>query len=68
MLSAENWAAFKTLGLEALDAHPEAFGSSFEEEFARTEDEWKSEFKRSDLFGFFEKNKLVAVAGFFVYS
>ena len=68
MLSAENWAAFKTLRLEALDAHPEAFGSSFEEEFARTEDEWKAEFKRSDLFGFFEKNKLVAVAGFFVYS
>ena len=68
MLSAEDWAAFKTLRLEALSAHPEAFGSSFEEEFARTEDEWKAEFKRSELFGFFEKNKLVACVGFFVYS
>ena len=54
MLSAQDWTAFKTLRLEALVAHPEAFGSSYEEESARTEDEWKAEFKSSDLFGFFE--------------
>lgn len=68
LLSADDWMAFKTLRLEALLAHPEAFGSSYEEESDRSEDEWKAEFKRSDVFGFFEGNNLVACAGFFVYS
>ena len=61
MLSAEDWVAFKTLRLEALSAHPEAFGSSFEEEFGRIEDEWKAEFKQVSCSDFLRKINLLPV-------
>jgi RimJ/RimL family protein N-acetyltransferase len=40
-LSADRWRDYRDLRLEALRSDPSAFGSSFEEEVALTEDEWK---------------------------
>ena len=68
LLDETDWVAFKALRLEALMTHPEAFGSSFEEESNRSDDEWKAGFKTANLFGCFLENNLVACAGFFVFS
>ena len=68
LLEKEDWATFRALRLEALLAHPEAFGSSYEEESNRSEDEWKAGFETSQLLGCFVVNKLVGCAGFFVLS
>lgn len=68
LLDQEDWAAFKDLRLEALRNHPEAFGSSFEEESERTEAEWRAGFNTCHMFGCFADNRLVASAGYFIYS
>jgi hypothetical protein len=41
----EDWKQFKTIRLEALLAHPEAFGSSFEEESNLSDEEFEQNFK-----------------------
>jgi RimJ/RimL family protein N-acetyltransferase len=68
ILKNEDWKQFRTLRLEALLKHPEAFGSSFEEEADLSDEESANNFKKSTLFGVFEKNNLVGCAGFFTYS
>ena len=68
LLDKEDWVDFKAIRLEALLNHPEAFGSSFEEESNRSPDDWKAGFKTADIFGCFVENNLVACAGFFVLS
>jgi ribosomal protein S18 acetylase RimI-like enzyme len=40
-LPADRWKDYRNLRLESLRSDPSAFGSSFEEEAALTEDEWK---------------------------
>jgi RimJ/RimL family protein N-acetyltransferase len=59
---------FKALRLEALLNHPEAFGSSLEEEENLSAEEWKINFEKSVLFGAFDKNELIACIGFFTHS
>ena len=68
LLDETDWMAFRALRLEALATHPEAFGSSFEEESTRPDEEWKAGFKTADLFGCFLEKNLVACAGFFILS
>jgi ribosomal protein S18 acetylase RimI-like enzyme len=68
LLEQDDCLIFKTLRLEALLQHPEAFGSSFEEESAMSDAEFLDGFKKSDIFGAFVDNQLVGCAGFFVQS
>ena len=68
LLAQEDCLIFKVLRLEALLQHPEAFGSSFEEESAMSNAEFLDGFKKSDIFGAFVENQLVGCAGFFVQS
>ncbi len=67
-LTQQDWQAFKNLRLEALTQHPEAFGSSFEEESTLTDVELQQRFSSCDLFGAFVHDELIGCAGFFVYS
>lgn len=68
VLEDEDWAKFKSLRLEALKQHPEAFGSSFEEENLLTDDMFRETFKNSEIFGAFLQEEIVGCAGFFIYS
>ena len=68
LLEQEDCLIFKALRLEALRQHPEAFGSSFEEESAMSDVEFLDGFKKSDIFGAFVENQLVGCTGFFVQS
>lgn len=67
-LREKDWELWKKIRLEALQTHPEAFGSSFEEEAIYTELEWKKTFKSSVIFGAFLDNQLVAVSGFYIFQ
>ncbi|MBA3813908.1 MAG: GNAT family N-acetyltransferase [Alphaproteobacteria bacterium] len=67
-LNVEDWALWKHIRLEALKLHPEAFGGSYEEESLWTDEEFKKGLVKSDIFGAFVDNKLVGVAGFFIYG
>lgn len=62
----EDWKQFKTIRLEALFTHPEAFGSSFEEESNLSDEEFEQNFKKSTIFGAIQNNQLVGCAGFFI--
>lgn len=64
----EDWKQFKTIRLEALLAHPEAFGSSFEEESNLSDEEFEQHFKRNTIFGAIQNNQLVGCAGYFTHS
>lgn len=68
LLKTEDWLAYKTLRLEALRNHPEAYGSSFEEESNLSDEQFAASFKNCDMYGCFVDNELVGIAGFFVYS
>ena len=68
LLTEEDWQAFKSLRLEALTQHPEAFGSSFEEESKLTDVALQQRFSNCDLFGAFIQDELIGCAGFFIYS
>ncbi|MBA3537273.1 MAG: GNAT family N-acetyltransferase [Tatlockia sp.] len=67
ILKNEDWKQFRILRLEALKEHPEAFGSSFEEEVNLSDEEFEINFKKSTFFGVLENNNLVACAGFFTF-
>ncbi len=47
ILTKENWQVLKDLWLEALQANPEAYGSSYEEESLLSDEEWKKKFDAS---------------------
>lgn len=56
--------AFRDLRLEALQAHPEAFGSDFESESKRTPAKWEAQLKDKTFLGAWCENKLVGMIGF----
>jgi|SRR6185369_2891630 len=66
----EDWQMVRDLRLEALQGDPQAFGSSYEREAARSEEEWLAKYSRatgenpSDLFAIaVENEKAVGMAG-----
>jgi len=63
-----DWSVFQSLRLNALQEHPEAFGSSYEEEFIMSADSFKEAYKKCDIFGAFIDDALVGCAGFFIQS
>lgn len=68
LLKQKDWELWKKIRLESLQAYPEAFGSSFDEEYLYTEAEWKKLLEHSTIFGAFLDNQLVAVSGFYIYQ
>lgn len=68
LLKKEEWSIYRTLRLEALRNHPEAYGSSFEEESNLSDDQFAASFNTCDMYGCFVDRELVGVAGFFVLS
>lgn len=67
-LQEQDWALWKAIRLDALQLHPEAFGSSYEEESLWPSESFKEKLIKSDIFGVFIKDNLVGVAGFFIYD
>jgi RimJ/RimL family protein N-acetyltransferase len=68
LLNKDDWSAFRSLRLTALSEHPEAFGSSFEEESNMSDEVFKTGFNNCNIFGAFETNQLIGCGGFFVLS
>ena len=64
-LTSEDWIIWKELRLEALYNHPEAFGSSFEEESIWLDDKFQNSLKNNAIFGVFSDGDLIGSAGFF---
>ena len=64
LLDKKDWPSFKALRLEALHMHPEAFGSSYEEEAILSGDAFEKNFNKSNIFGAFQEKQLVGCAGF----
>lgn len=67
-LQEQDWELWKAIRLEALKLYPEAFGSSYEEESLWTDENFKQNLTKSDIFGAFINHKLVGVAGFAIYG
>lgn len=67
-LQEQDWALWKEIRLEALKRHPEAFGSSYEEESLWTDENFKQNLVKSDIFGTFINHNLAGAAGFFIYD
>ena len=75
LISPENWKQYKALKLDALKNDPQAFGASYEENLARTDDDWKdlvSKFHKADskfsvhkMFSVEENGEFVGMGGFF---
>lgn len=68
LLDKKDWPSFKALRLEALLMHPEAFGSSYEEEAILSGDAFEKNFNKSNIFGAFQEKQLVGCAGFFIHN
>lgn len=62
-LGAEDAEAYRALRLEALQRHPEAFGSSYEEEEPRQIERWQENLAAEDVvtLGAFEGTELIAI-------
>ena len=67
-LNEKDWSVLRVLRLDALREHPEAFGSSFEEESQMTEEQFGDGLKACDMFGAFVGNELIGCVGFFMQS
>lgn len=65
LLVPEDFAAWKTIRLEALREHPAAYGGSYEESAQCGDLEWAESLKTSNLFAFEEEGIFVGVAGYF---
>ena len=64
-LGHDDAAAFRVVRLEALQAHPEAFGADFQDETAR-DGQWFADWiGRSAVFAAFDADRIVGIAGFF---
>lgn len=63
-LQEQDWTHWKEIRLEALKLYPEAFGSSYEEESLWTEENFKQNLVKSDIFGAFIHHRLVGISGF----
>jgi ribosomal protein S18 acetylase RimI-like enzyme len=68
LLDKKDWPQFQALRLEALFTHPEAFGSSYEEEVILSGDAFEKGFNKSTIFGAFQEKQLVGCVGFFIHS
>ncbi len=64
LLTEKDWQIWKALRLEALQNSPESLASSYEEEIGCSQKEWEDKLTKSDVFGAFIDNKLIAGAGF----
>lgn len=62
-----DWREWKSVRLEALQLHPEAFASSYAQERELSDDEFKQRLIRNDVFGAFKDCQLIGTAGFFVF-
>ena len=66
LLDKNDWLAYKTLRLDALLQHPEAFGPSVDEENQWSDFKFKKRLKTCDMFGAFVDNQLVGCAGYYI--
>jgi RimJ/RimL family protein N-acetyltransferase len=64
LLTSTDAALYRAIRLEALAAHPEAFGSTFEREQERPLAWFEERLTMSDVFGAFIAGELVGTAGF----
>lgn len=68
-LSPDQWEEYKTIKLESLKKDPEAFGTTYEEDVDKPDEEWKSRLKRvqklKNYWMFFAKlnGKLIGMVG-----
>jgi ribosomal protein S18 acetylase RimI-like enzyme len=67
-LQEQEWALWKEIRLEALKLHPEAFTNTYEEESSWEDENFKKNLVENNIFGAFVSNKLLGVAGFFIYE
>lgn len=65
LLTLDDWQIWRSLRLEALQNSPESLASSYEEEMKYSQEEWKNKLIKSNVFGAFVNNKLIAGAGFY---
>lgn len=63
-LTPDDATAYRTIRLEALGAHPEAFGASFEQEAAQNDAFFADRLAGSTVFGGFVAGELAGTAGF----
>ena len=62
-LTPKDFQLWKSIRLEMLTVAPEAFGSSFEEEVAWTNENWQEALNKNKIFGAFQEEKLIGTAG-----
>jgi ribosomal protein S18 acetylase RimI-like enzyme len=67
-LSENDASEWKSIRLEAVKLHPEAFCASFEEEYSRTESEFARGLKRNTIFASYDGRKITGCVGFLVLS
>lgn len=64
-LLAEDAEIYQTIRLESLKLHPEAFGSSYEEEMEASVDKYRESLPKVYTFGAFENGSLIGVVTLF---
>lgn len=64
-LGHDDAAAFRVVRLEALEAHPEAFGADLQDEAARDVERFAEWVENSAVFGAFGADRIVGISGFF---
>ena len=64
-LGKDDAAALRVVRLEALEAHPEAFGADLQDEVQRDVASFAEWIGRSAVFGAFDTGRMVGIAGFF---
>jgi ribosomal protein S18 acetylase RimI-like enzyme len=62
----DEWQLWKTIRLEMLKNSPEAFGSSYDVEAGKPDEDFKSSLSKGTIFGAFINSELVGCAGFFI--
>ena len=67
-LTQEDWQDWRTIRLEAVRLHPEAFGGAHEDESLNSDDSFKQGLIKNTVFGAYSDGSLVGVAGFFIFS
>lgn len=64
-LAASDWKQWKDIRLEALKTSPESFASSYEEELAWQDSEFKDGLSKNQIFGVFINDAIVSCGGFY---
>jgi len=64
-LGRDDAAEFRAVRLEALEAHPEAFGADLQDEAVRDADWFAGWITGGAVFGAFARDRMVGIAGFF---